>query len=158
VIEVDRIVDTNGNAELAKHRLKIGCRTGRMQSRAPPRRTPHPRRAQRRVRQDAALTDPRRLVHQDPRHPDRRNTATVPAAGPISVQRKVPRDGVVMVARQHLRVGRTCTGKIVTIHVEDTHFRVTCDGAQLSMHPRTTELPITCWRAKIHDPRPNPPT
>jgi hypothetical protein len=45
------------------------------------------------------------------------------------VQRKVPRDGVVIVARQRLRIGRTCTGKIVTIHVEDTHFRVTCDGA-----------------------------
>ena len=81
-----------------------------------------------------------------------------PAPGPMSVQRKVPSDGVVMVARQRLRIGRTYTGKIVTIHVEDTHFRVTCDGAQLSIHPRTTELPIRRWRAKIHAPHPNPPT
>ena len=58
-----------------------------------------------------------------------------PAPGPMSVLRKVPRDGVVIVARQRLRVGRTYAGKIVTIHVEDTHLRVTCDGAQLSIHP-----------------------
>jgi hypothetical protein len=74
----------------------------------------------------------------------------------MSVQRKVPRDGVVMVARQRLRIGRTYTGKIVTIHVEDTHFRVTCGGAQLSIHPRTTKLPIRRWKAKIHAPRPSP--
>jgi hypothetical protein len=79
-------------------------------------------------------------------------------AGPMSVQRKVPRDGVVMVARQRLRIGRTYARKIVTIHVEDTHFRVTCDGVQLSIHPRTTELPIRRWKAKIHAPRPNPLT
>jgi hypothetical protein len=45
--------------------------------------------------------------------------------------------------------------KIVTIHVVDTHFRVTRDGAQLSVQPRTTELPIRRWKAKIHAPRPN---
>ncbi|WP_280828264.1 hypothetical protein [Mycobacterium sp. OTB74] len=59
-----------------------------------------------------------------------------PQPGPISVQRKVPTDGVVMVARQRLRIGRTYAGNIVTIHVEDTHFRVTCDGAELAIHPR----------------------
>jgi hypothetical protein len=30
--------------------------------------------------------------------------------------------------------GATYAGKIVTVHVEDTHFRVTCDGAGLSLH------------------------
>ena len=49
-----------------------------------------------------------------------------PAPGPVSVQRKVPRDGVIMVTRQRLRVGTAHAGKIVTVHVEDTHFRVTC--------------------------------
>jgi hypothetical protein len=43
-----------------------------------------------------------------------------------------------MVARQTLRVGRTYAGDIVTIHVEDTHFRVIRDGAELAIHPRTT--------------------
>jgi hypothetical protein len=76
-----------------------------------------------------------------------------PAPGSISVQRKVPRDGVVMVARQRLRVGRAHAGKIVTIHAEDTHFRVTCDGADLSLHPRDPSQPIRRWKAKIHAPR-----
>jgi hypothetical protein len=57
-----------------------------------------------------------------------------PASGPISVQRKVPNDGKIMVARQTLRIGRTYAGDIVTIHVEDTHFRVTRDGAELGIY------------------------
>ncbi|WP_433206426.1 IS481 family transposase [Nocardia sp. CA-107356] len=76
-----------------------------------------------------------------------------PAPGPISVHRKVPRDGVVMVARQRLCVGRAQAGKIVTIHAEDTHFRVTCDGADLSLHPRDPAQPIRRWKAKIHAAR-----
>jgi hypothetical protein len=69
------------------------------------------------------------------------------------VQRKVPRDGVIMVTRQRLRVGATYAGKIVTVHVEDTHFRVTCGGAELSLHPRTEQRPVTRWKAKIHAPK-----
>jgi hypothetical protein len=58
-----------------------------------------------------------------------------------------------MFARERLRVGRTYAGKIVTIAVEDTHFRVTCDGAELSIHPRRTQHPVRRWKAKIHSPR-----
>jgi hypothetical protein len=76
-----------------------------------------------------------------------------PAPGPVSVQRKVPRDGVIMVTRQRLRVGASYAGKIVTVYVEDTHFRVTCDGAEISLHPRTEQRPITRWKAKIHAPK-----
>jgi hypothetical protein len=76
-----------------------------------------------------------------------------PAPGPVSVQRKVPRDDVIMVTRQRLRVGATYAGKIVTVHVEDTHFRVTCDGAEISLHPRTGQQPVTRWKAKIHAPK-----
>jgi hypothetical protein len=76
-----------------------------------------------------------------------------PPTGPMSVQRKVPRDGVVMVARQRLRIGRPYAGNIVTIHVEDTHFRVTCDGAEIAIHPRNGQHPVTRWKAKIHAPR-----
>ena len=77
-----------------------------------------------------------------------------PAPGPVSVQRKVPRDGVIMITRQRLRVGATYAGKIVTVHVEDTHFRVTCDGAEISLHPRTDPRLVTRWKAKIHAPKP----
>jgi ribosomal protein L34E len=59
-----------------------------------------------------------------------------------------------MVTRQRLRVGATYAGKIVTVHVEDTHFRVTCDGTEVSLHPRNEQRPVTRWRAKIHDPKP----
>ena len=66
----------------------------------------------------------------------------------------MPRNGVIMVTRQRLRVGAAYAGKIVTVHVEDTHFRVTCDGAEISLHPRTEQRPVTRWKAKIHAPRP----
>ena len=59
-----------------------------------------------------------------------------------------------MVTRQRLRVGATWAGKIVTVHVEDTHFRVTCDGAEVSLHPRNEQRPVNRWKAKIHAPKP----
>jgi hypothetical protein len=76
-----------------------------------------------------------------------------PVPGPVSVHRKVPKDGVIMVTRQRLRVGASYAGKIVTVHVEDTHFRVTCDGAEISLHPRAEQHPVTRWKAKIHAPK-----
>ena len=79
--------------------------------------------------------------------------APPPAPGPVSVQRKVPRDGVIMVTRQRLRVGAAHAGKIVTVYVEDTHFRVTIEGAQVSLHPRNQQRPVNRWKAKIHAPK-----
>jgi len=55
------------------------------------------------------------------------------AASLLAVQgvRATSRGGHValMITRQRLRVGATYAGKIVTVHVEDTHFRDTCGGA-----------------------------
>jgi transposase InsO family protein len=65
-----------------------------------------------------------------------------PPAGPQSVQRRVPKDGVVMVAGQRLRVGRTYAGTIVTIVVDDHHFRVLDGTKELSLHARTSTKPI----------------
>jgi hypothetical protein len=76
-----------------------------------------------------------------------------PSACPIRVERKVPVDGVIMVARQRLRVGRTYAGEIVTIHVEDTYFRITLNGADLALHPRKNQHPVTRFRAKIYAPK-----
>jgi hypothetical protein len=59
-----------------------------------------------------------------------------------------------MVTRQRLRVGATYAGKIVTVHVEDTHFRVTSDGTEISLHPRNEQRPVSRWKAKIHTPKP----
>jgi hypothetical protein len=46
-----------------------------------------------------------------------------------------PRDGVIMVTRQRLRVGATYVGKIVTVHFKDTHLGVPCDGAETFLWP-----------------------
>ena len=74
-----------------------------------------------------------------------------PPAGPQSVQRRVPKDGVVMVAGQRIRVGRTHAGTIVTIVVEDHHFRVLDGINELSLHARTSTKPIRNFNA--HRPR-----
>lgn len=71
----------------------------------------------------------------------------VPPAGPVSVERRVPAEGVIMVARQRIRVGRTHAGKTVTVILEDTHLRVQHNGEELSLHPRTTTAPISRYRA-----------
>ena len=154
VIEVDRNVDGNGVADLAGHKVKAGPELARRRvtlrldghlihvindgvlAKTLPSPIPAAGRAKLRGARIAAATLP------------------PPAPGPISVQRKVPRDGVIMVTRQRLRVGATYAGKIVTVHVEDTHFRVTCDGAEISLHPRTEQRPVTRWKAKIHAPKP----
>jgi hypothetical protein len=147
VIEVDRKVDDNGIADVGGCRLKIGAELAR-----------------RRV----TLRLDGHLVHvvcdgtlaktmPSPVTADQRVTLRgarlagmplpPPPAGPVSVQRRIPTDGVVMVTRQQLRVGRTHAGKTVTIHVEDTHFRVVHNGEELSLHPRTQQHPVTRWRA-----------
>ncbi|MFB7161002.1 hypothetical protein [Streptomyces sp. NPDC056242] len=76
-----------------------------------------------------------------------------PAAGSVRAERRVPADGVIVVARQRLRVGRTYAGELVTVHVEDTYFRITLNGADLSLHPRKTQRPVTRFRARIHAPK-----
>jgi transposase InsO family protein len=61
----------------------------------------------------------------------------------VRVQRRLPSSGITMVAGQRLRVGRIHAGKVVTIVVEDTHFRVLHGDEELSLHPRNpTSRPI----------------
>jgi transposase InsO family protein len=76
-----------------------------------------------------------------------------PPAGPQSVQRRVPKDGVVMVAGQRLRVGRSQAGIIVTVVVEDHHFRVLDGITELSLHARTSTKPIRNFNATRHQQR-----
>ncbi|TMR88806.1 IS481 family transposase [Nonomuraea basaltis] len=59
-----------------------------------------------------------------------------PPTGPQQATRRVPKDGVTMVANHRLRIGRTHAGKQVTIFIEDTHFRVMHGDQELSLHPR----------------------
>jgi transposase InsO family protein len=154
VIEVDRAVDVNGDADLAGKQVKVGAELARgkvtlrldghllhvirdgVLAKTLPSPVPSGERARLRGARIAAAPLP------------------APAPGPVSVQRKVPKDGVIMVTRQRLRVGATYAGKIVTVHVEDTHFRVTCDGTELAIHPRDEQRPVTRWKANIHAPKP----
>jgi hypothetical protein len=56
-----------------------------------------------------------------------------------------------MVARQRLRVGRTHAGTIVTIVVDDHHFRVLDGTKELSLHARASTKPIR--NSNAHRPR-----
>jgi hypothetical protein len=76
----------------------------------------------------------------------RQATSPLPLAPPSQApraQRRVPHDGVVMVARQRLRIGTSHAGKTVTIIAEDTHFRIMDGEEVLAVHPRTTNRPVT---------------
>jgi hypothetical protein len=66
-----------------------------------------------------------------------------------------PRIGVIMATRQRLRVGATYAGKILTVHVEDTHFRVTCDGTEISLHAGPDSAPSRSGKPRSTPRRPN---
>ena len=154
VTEVDRAVDVNGDADLAGKQLKVGTELAR--SKVTLRLDGHLVHVIREGVLAKTLPSP---VPADQRATLRgariaTGPLSPPAPGPASVQRKVPRDGVIMVTRQRLRVGATYAGKIVTVHAEDTHFRITCDGNELAVHPRNEQRPITRWRAYGHAPKP----
>ncbi len=153
VVEVDRIVDNDGYTSLAGTRLRLGADLHRRKITL--RLDGHLMHVVHDGRLVKTLPAPIPADQRTRLRGARLTTTALPVAvsGPISVQRKVPADGKVMVARQTLRIGRTYAGNIVTIHVEDTHFRVTLDGAELCIHPRNSQHPVTRWKAKIHAPR-----
>jgi hypothetical protein len=143
VIEVSRTVDINGNADLAGHKVKVGAELARsnvtlqldghlihvINGGVLAKTLPSPVAASDRARLRGAR------IAGTPLPP--------PAPGQVSAQRKVPRDGVIMVTRQRLRVGASYAGKIVT-----------CDGTEVSHHPRDEQRPVNRWKAKIHTPKP----
>jgi transposase InsO family protein len=154
VIEIDRAIDAGGIADLAGHKVKVGPELAR--TRVTLRLDGHLIHVIRDGALAKTLPSPVPAADRARLRGARIAAAPLPAPtpGPVSVQRKVPKDGVIMVTRQRLRVGATYAGKIVTVHVEDTHFRITCDGTEVSLHPRNEQRPVTRWRAKIHDPKP----
>ncbi|MFE9069215.1 IS481 family transposase [Streptomyces violaceusniger] len=70
-----------------------------------------------------------------------------PSAQALRAQRTVPPEGRVMVAGQRLRIGRAHAGKIVTILIEDTVFRILDGDVELSTHPRLSGKPIRQFKA-----------
>lgn len=70
-----------------------------------------------------------------------------PPAPPLRASRRIPADGVTMVAGQRLRVGRAHAGKTVTIVIEDTVFRVLHNDIELTTHARKNQKPVTKLRS-----------
>ncbi len=65
------------------------------------------------------------------------------APGSIRVQRRVHAQGRFMVAGQFIKVGPRHAGKLVTVIIEDTHFRVLHGEEELAIRPRKNTAPIT---------------
>jgi hypothetical protein len=70
-----------------------------------------------------------------------------PPAQPLRAIRRVPADGITMVAGQRLRVGRAYAGHTVTVAIEDTVFRVLLGDTELATHARRTGKPVTRYKA-----------
>ncbi|RBM18280.1 IS481 family transposase [Streptomyces sp. PT12] len=64
-------------------------------------------------------------------------------AGAIRAQRKVHASGRIMVAGQFIKLGPRHVGKIVTVIIEDTHFRILHGEDELAVRPRKNPRPIT---------------
>ncbi|WP_327007063.1 IS481 family transposase [Dactylosporangium sp. NBC_01737] len=146
-VEVDRTVNADGSITLGGHALLLGAHlAGRRVTVRLDGHLVH-------VVADGALAktlpSPIPVEQRGQLRGARLATGQIAATpiGPIQVERRVPADGVVMITRQRIRVGRTHAGKIVTIFVEDTHFRVVHNGEDLALHPRLENRPVTRFRA-----------
>jgi len=78
----------------------------------------------------------------------RRAPATPPpAAGPVTVQRRVSQRGQIMVATQRIQVGLIHARKIVTVTAEDDQFRLVIDGEMIGAVPRMTTREVQRFKA-----------
>lgn len=153
VVEVDRMVNRDGEIALGGHRVQIAAHlagkqvTLRMDGHimhviadgllAKTMPAPLPPAARARLAGARSTSDP---LPPAPAQPPR-------------AQRRVPHDGVVMVAGQRLRVGRSHAGKTVTVVIDDTVFRILHNDIELSTHHRKTTGPVTRFKAHVRQPR-----
>jgi hypothetical protein len=63
--------------------------------------------------------------------------------GSIQAQRRVHANGRIMVDKQRVKLGQGHAGKLVTVVIEDTHFRILHDGEEPAIRPRKDTTPIT---------------
>jgi transposase InsO family protein len=95
------------------------------------------------------ITLAQRLALRGARRPSGPLPAPTPAQAPWA-QRVVGADGVVMVARQRLRIGRPHAGKTITVIAEDTSFRVLDGNRELATYARDPSKPLTRFKAWSH--------
>jgi hypothetical protein len=71
-----------------------------------------------------------------------------PSVEPVTVQRRVAANGVIMVARQVIALGRVHAHTEVTVHVAEHTLTVEhADGARTTIR-RTTTHPVRSWKAQ----------
>lgn len=76
-------------------------------------------------------------------------TATTPLpppplpAGSLRAQRRVHASGRIVINKQHIKLGPRHAGKLVTVVIEDTHYRILHGDEELAVRPRRDTSPIT---------------
>jgi transposase InsO family protein len=76
--------------------------------------------------------------------------APAPAAQALQVTRVVSSQGGMMVAGVKIHLGHVHRGKVVTVVIEDSQFRILHEGIQLAAHPRTVIKEVTRRSASGH--------
>ncbi len=71
----------------------------------------------------------------------------VPAAGPITVQRRVSQRGSIMVATQRIHVGMIHARKVVTVTASNHSFQIGLGSETVCVVPRTTTREIHRYKA-----------
>jgi hypothetical protein len=61
----------------------------------------------------------------------------------VFAQRRVHASGRIMIANQRIKLGPRHAGKLVTVVIEDTHFRILHGDQELAIKPRKDTSPIT---------------
>ncbi|OLT12712.1 hypothetical protein BJF79_21680 [Actinomadura sp. CNU-125] len=64
-------------------------------------------------------------------------------AGSVRVQRRVHASGRFMVNKQFIKIGIRHASKLVTVVIEDTHYRVLHGEEELAISPRRDTTPVT---------------
>ncbi|MFJ6054883.1 IS481 family transposase [Streptomyces sp. NPDC092307] len=147
VVEVDRIVGRDGDVGLGGERVKLASHlAGQQVTLRLDGQLMHVIADGKVVKTlPAPVPVERRAQISGARAP--RTAVIPPSAQALRAHRRVPVDGVVMVAGQRLRVGRSHAGKTVIILIEDTVFRVLDGDVELTTHARTSGKPVTQFRA-----------
>jgi transposase-like protein len=84
----------------------------------------------------------RRISHELAQRQD----APAQPTGAMRVQRRVSDNGRIMVTRQRLKLGKRNAGKLVTVIIEDTYFRIIYEGEEIAVKQRRHTGPVSMLR------------
>jgi transposase InsO family protein len=149
VVEIDRLVNHCGMVSIAGKQISVGIPlAGKRVTLRIDTQLIH-------VIADGILTGtrPSPLTHQQrARLHGARMSGPAPGlpAQVTQVQRVVSSSGSLMVAGTKFHIGHVHRGKVVTVTLEDTQFRILHQGQELATHPRTRIKEVTRTRASGH--------